>query len=111
MSKRFVEGIEVEASSGNVFADLSLPDADKLQIKSGLTVEIAKAIRERGLTQAEAAKRMGLTQPKVSSLLRGEFSNFSERKLMDCLNRLGYDIEIRVRETAAPVGHLVLTHA
>ena len=111
MSKRFVEGIEVEASSGNVFADLSLPDADKLQIKSELTVEIAKAIRERGLTQAEAAKRMGLTQPKVSSLLRGEFSNFSERKLMDCLNRLGYDIEIRVRETAAPVGHLVLTHA
>ena len=111
MSKRIVEGIEVEASSGNVFADLGLPDADKLQIKSGLTVEIAKAIRDRGFTQAEAAKRMGLTQPKVSSLLRGEFSNFSERKLMDCLNRLGYDIEIRVRETAAPVGHLVLTHA
>ncbi|MCB5364473.1 XRE family transcriptional regulator [Pusillimonas sp. CC-YST705] len=111
MSKRIVEGIDVEASSGNVFADLELPDADKLQIKSGLTVEIAKAICERGLTQAEAAKQMGLTQPKVSSLLRGEFSNFSERKLMDCLNRLGYDIEIRVRETAEPIGHLVLTHA
>lgn len=111
MSKRIVEGIEVEASTGNVFADLGLPDADKLQIKSGLTVEIAKAIRERGLTQAEAAERMGLTQPKVSSLLRGEFSNFSERKLMNCLNRLGYDIEIRVRKTPEPVGHLVLTHA
>lgn len=111
MSKRFVEGIEIEASSGNVFADLDLPEAGKLQIKSGLTVEIAKAIRERGFTQAEAAKRMGLTQPKVSSLLHGEFSNFSERKLMDCLNRLGYDIEIRVRETTEPVGHLVLTHA
>lgn len=111
MSKCIVEGIEVEASSGNVFADLGLPDADKLQIKSGLTVEIAKAIRERGFTQAEAAKRMGLTQPKVSSLLHGEFSNFSERKLMDCLNRLGYDIEIRVRETTEPIGHLVLSHA
>lgn len=111
MSKRFVEGIEIEASSGNVFADLDLPEAGKLQIKSGLTVEIAKAIRERGFTQAEAAKRMGLTQPKVSSLLHGEFSNLSERKLMDCLNRLGYDIEIRVRETTEPVGHLVLTHA
>lgn len=111
MNKRIVEGIEVEASSGNVFADLGLADADKLQIKSGLTVEIAKAIRERGLTQTEAAKRMGLTQPKVSSLLRGEFSNFSERKLMDCLNRLGYDIEIRVRDTTKPIGHLVLTHA
>lgn len=111
MSKRIVEGMAVEASSGNVFADLGLADADKLQIKSGLTVEIAKAIRERGLTQAEAAKRMGLTQPKVSGLLRGEFSNFSERKLMDCLNRLGYDIEIRVRKTPEPVGHLMLTHA
>lgn len=111
MNKRILEGIEVEVSSGNVFADLGLPDADKLKIKSGLTIEIAKAIRERGLTQAEAAKRMGLTQPKVSSLLHGELSNFSERKLMDCLNRLGYDIEIRVRETTEPIGHLVLTHA
>ncbi|GAB2885090.1 XRE family transcriptional regulator [Alcaligenaceae bacterium] len=111
MNKRIVEGVEVEVSSGNVFADLGLPDADKLQIKSGLTVEIAKAIRERGFTQVEAAERMGLTQPKVSSLLRGEFSNFSERKLMDCLNRLGYDIEIRVRKTPEPVGHLLLMHA
>ncbi|SHH11121.1 helix-turn-helix domain-containing protein [Pollutimonas bauzanensis] len=111
MNKRIIEGIEVEVGSSNVFADLDLPDADKLKIKSGLTVQIAKAICEQGLTQAEAANRMGLTQPKVSSLLRGEFSNFSERKLMDCLNRLGYDIEIRVRETTEPVGHLVLTHA
>ncbi len=111
MNKRIIEGIEVEVSSGNVFADLGLPDADKLKIKSGLTIEITKAIRERGLTQAEAANRMGLTQPKVSSLLHGEFSNFSERKLMDCLNRLGYNIEILVRETTEPVGHLVLTHA
>ncbi|WP_323025416.1 helix-turn-helix transcriptional regulator [Castellaniella sp.] len=110
MNKRIVAGVEVEASSGNVFADLGLPDAGNLQIKSGLTLEIAKAIRERGLTQVEAAKRMGLTQPKVLSLLRGEFSNFSERKLMDCLNRLGYDIEIRMRKTSSSVGHLVLTH-
>lgn len=111
MTKRIVAGIEIEAGSGNVFADLGLPDAEKLQIKSGLTTEIAKAIRERGLTQVEAAQRMGLTQPKVSSLLRGEFSNLSERKLMDCLNRLGYDIEIRLRKTPEAVGHLMLTHA
>ncbi|MFT4101660.1 MAG: helix-turn-helix transcriptional regulator [Burkholderiaceae bacterium] len=111
MKKRVVDGIEVEASSGNVFADLGLPDADKLKIKSGLTVEIVKAIRERGLTQAEAARRMGLTQPKVSALLHGKFSNFSERKLMDCLTRLGYDIEIRVRASDALVGHLMLTPA
>jgi Uncharacterized conserved small protein len=111
MNNRIIQGTEVETSSGNVFADLELPDADKLKIKSGLTIEITKAIRNRGLTQAEAAKRMGLTQPKVSSLLRGEFSNFSERKLMDCLTRLGYNIEIQVQETKESIGHLVLTNA
>jgi predicted XRE-type DNA-binding protein len=111
MTKRVVKGVEVESGSGNVFADLGLRDADKLKIKSGLVVEIAKAIRHLGLTQEAAARRMGITQPKVSDLLRGEFSNFSERKLMDCLNRLGYDIEIRVKPTSDPVGHLLLAVA
>lgn len=111
MKKRVVEGVEVWEGSGNVFADLGLPDADKLKIKSGLVIEIGKAIDRLQLTQQEAAKRMGLTQPKVSSMLRGDFSNLSERKLMDCLTRLGYDIEIKVRPTAAAVGHLVLSAA
>ena len=97
MKKRVIEGIKVEAGSGNVFADLGLPDAEKLKIKSGLVVEIVKAIRRLDLTQDEAARRMGLTQPKVSALLGGDFTNLSERKLMDCLNRIGYDIEIRVK--------------
>jgi predicted XRE-type DNA-binding protein len=111
MRKRTVNGIDVEFSSGNVFADLGLPDAEKLQIKSGLVIEITKAIRRLNLTQAEAAERMGITQPKVSALLRGEFSNLSERKLMDCLNRLGYDIEIKVRPATKRVGHLKLAIA
>ena len=111
MTKRIVEGLEVEAGSGNVFADLALPDADKLKIKSGLTIEITKAIHRLQLTQSEAAKRMGISQPKVSALLQGEFSNLSERKLMDCLNRLGYDIEIRVKPAAAPTGHLMFAVA
>ena len=89
MKRQLIDGIEVEAGSGNIFADLALPDADKLKIKSGLVVDIVKAIKRLDLTQAEAAERMGLTQPKVSALLRGEFSNFSERKLMECLNRIG----------------------
>jgi predicted XRE-type DNA-binding protein len=110
MKKRVVDGVEVETSTGNVFADLQLTEPDQLKIKSGLTFEIAQAIRAMGLTQARAAERMGLTQPKVSALLRGESSNFSERKLMDCLNRLGYDIEIRLHATQAPVGHLTLTY-
>ncbi|MDO8958817.1 MAG: helix-turn-helix transcriptional regulator [Rhodocyclaceae bacterium] len=111
MKKRIIDDVEVQRSSGNVFADLGLPDADKLKIKSGLVIEIRKAMRRLGLTQQEAAKRMGITQPKVSDMMRGDFSNLSERKLMDCLNRLGYDIEIKVKPAADSVGHLMLAIA
>ncbi len=92
MAKRIVEGMEVEISSGNVFADLDLPDSDKLKVKSGLVIEITRAVRRLALTQEEAGRRMGIPQPRVSGMLRGDFANLSERKLMDCLNRLGYDI-------------------
>jgi predicted XRE-type DNA-binding protein len=108
MKKRLVEGVEVRRSSGNVYADLGLPDAEELKIKTGLVIEIRKAMRRLDLTQQEAAKRMGITQPKVSGMMRGDFSNLSERKLMDCLTRLGYDIEISVRPARAAVGHLIL---
>ena len=111
MNKRMIDGVEVEMSSGNVFADVGLPDADKLKIKSGLVVEITKAVRNLALSQEEAGRRMGLPQPKLSRLLRGDFSNISERKLMDCLNRLGYDIEIKVKPANEPVGHLMLAVA
>ena len=111
MQERIIDGIEVQRSSGNVFADLGLPDAEKLKIKTGLVVEIRKAMRALGLTQQAAAKRMGISQPKVSGMMRGDFTNLSERKLMDCLNRLGYDIEIKVRPASAPIGHLMLATA
>ncbi len=108
MAKRKIDGIEIEASSGNVFADLGLPDAEKLKIKSGLVIEITRAVRRLGLTQEEAGLRMGIPQPKVSGMLRGDFTNLSERTLMECLNRLGYDIEIRVRPAATPAGQRTL---
>jgi predicted XRE-type DNA-binding protein len=106
-----IEGIEIETSSGNVFADLGLADAEKLKIKSGLVIEITRAVRRLGLTQEEAGRRMGVAQPKVSGMMRGDFANLSERKLMECLNRLGYDIEIKVRPAAEPIGHLTLAIA
>ena len=108
MQKRIIEGVEVQRSSGNVFADLRLSDAEKLKIKTGLVVEIRKAMRALEITQQAAAKRMGIPQPKVSGMMRGDFTNLSERKLMDCLNRLGYDIEIKVRPASEPVGRLTL---
>ncbi len=110
MHKRIIEGLEVQRGSGNVFADLGLPNAEKLKIKTGLVVEIRKAIRARGLTQQAAAARMGIPQPKVSGMMRGDFANLSERKLMECLIRLGYDIEIKLRPTAEPIGHLTLAN-
>ena len=94
-----------------MYADLALPDAEKLKIKTGLVIEIRKAMRRLELTQQEAVKRMGITQPKVSDMMGGDFSNLSERKLMDCLNRLGYDIEIKVKPTSEAVGHLMLAIA
>ena len=111
MAKRMIEGIEVEVRSSNVFADLGLPDAEKFKIKSGLVIEITRAMRRLHLTQKAAAQQMGIPQPKVSAMLHGDFSNLSERKLMDCLNRLGYDIEIKLKPTSAPVGHLILAFA
>ena len=111
MEKRIIDGVEVQRSSGNVYADLGLADAEKLKIKTGLVIEIRKAMRQLELTQQAAAKRMGITQPKVSDMMRGDFTNLSERKLMDCLNRLGYDIEIKVKPAAESVGHLMLAVA
>lgn len=85
MKTRLVSGVEVHRGSANVFADLGLVDAEKLKIKTGLVIEIRKAMTSRGLTQQVAAKRMGISQPKVSDMMRGDFTNLSERKLMDCL--------------------------
>ena len=68
---------------------MGLHGADKLKIKSGVVIEITRAIRKLGLTQEEAGRRMGIPQPKVSAMLRGDFSELSERRLMDSLNHLG----------------------
>jgi predicted XRE-type DNA-binding protein len=76
---------------------LGLAGAEKLKIKTSLVIEIRKVIRSLGMTQQEVAKRMGIAQPKVADKMRGDFTNLSERKLMDCLTRLGHNIEIKVR--------------
>ena len=83
MKTKIINGVEVTTGSANIFADLGLEDAEKLKIKTGLVIKIMKAMRSQELTQQEAAKRMGITQPKVSEMMRGNFTNLSERKLMD----------------------------
>jgi predicted XRE-type DNA-binding protein len=94
--------LKVTPSSGNVFADLGLPDADQLLVKADLVIEITRVIEERGLTQAQAAEILGVDQPKVSALARGRIDGFSLERLYRFLNALGRDVEIVVRP--APKG-------
>jgi predicted XRE-type DNA-binding protein len=88
---------KIEKSSGNVYADLSLPDAGEMLVKAQLALNIARIIKRRRLTQKDAAGIMGLSQAKVSDMLRGRFRGISEAKMLDCLTALGNDIEIRLK--------------
>jgi predicted XRE-type DNA-binding protein len=88
---------ESTPSSGNVFADLNLPQADDLLAKAELAAKIIAEIQRRRLTQSQAAAILGIDQPKVSSLKQGKLSGFSIERLMRLLLLLGRDIEIRVK--------------
>ena len=88
--------IAIEAGSTNVYADLGRPDADEMLVKAQLASRIGEIIKRRRLTQVAAAEITGLPQPKLSSLLRGQFRGVSEAKMLTCLTRLGRDVQIVV---------------
>jgi predicted XRE-type DNA-binding protein len=94
MSKREVQGVDVEMGTGNVYADLGYADADEMLIKAQLVAKIVEIINRKGFTQTQAAELLGMPQPKLSNLLRGRFRGFSERRLMDCLTKLARDVQI-----------------
>ena len=94
----------VERGSGNVFADLGFPDADAHFVKAELVSRIDDIVRDRGLTQTAAAQLMGLSQPDVSRLLRGDFHEYSLERLFRLLNALGRDIDIVVRQPRSADG-------
>lgn len=96
MSKK----IQVEQSSGNVFADIGLSNPEERLAKADLAIRITETIRARRLTQTEAARMLKIDQPKISRLLRGQLSGFSTERLMHFLTMLGRDVEIAVK--AAP---------
>lgn len=102
------EKLEYTVSSGNVFADLGLPEAEELQAKADLAIQISRIIEELGLTQAKAAEILGIDQPKVSALVRGRLSGFSMERLYRFLNALGRDIEIVVRPKPRTKRHATL---
>ena len=86
--------IEANVSSGNVFADLGLPDSEERMLKAGIVIELRRLIKERELTQVKAAKLVGVSQPDLSHLLRGDFEDYSAERLMKMLTAFEQDIEI-----------------
>jgi predicted XRE-type DNA-binding protein len=89
--------VKVEAGSSNIFADLGLPDADTHFLKAQLVSEIYRLTNERNLTQAEAGKLMGITQPEVSRMFKGRFREYSVERLMGFLTSFDRDVEIVAR--------------
>ncbi|MFZ0465534.1 MAG: helix-turn-helix transcriptional regulator, partial [Candidatus Acidiferrales bacterium] len=94
--------IEVEEGSGNVFADIGLPNPEERLAKADLAIRISEVIRERQLTQSQAARLLKIDQPKISRLLRGQLSGFSTERLMHFLKLLGRDVEITVKPAPRP---------
>jgi predicted XRE-type DNA-binding protein len=86
----------------DVYAELGFPDAGEMLVKAQLVVKIAEILRERGWSQQQSAKILGLTQPKLSKMLRGQFRGISEIKMMDCLVRLGRGVRIVVGPDSEP---------
>jgi predicted XRE-type DNA-binding protein len=80
----------------NVYAELGFPDAGEMLVKAQLVVKIAEILRQRGWSQQQSAKVLGLSQPRLSKMLRGQFRGISEMKMMDCLIRLRHGVKIVV---------------
>ena len=89
---------KIKISSGNVYVDLGDSQADEMLVKARLAFKIGEIIKQRQLTQVEAADLLGLTQPKLSGLLRGQLRGVSQSKMLVCLNRLGRDAQIAIRK-------------
>ena len=97
--RRVVRGIPIEQGSGNVYTDLGYRDSESMLVKARLAGKIAEIVERRALTQTRAAEILGLTQPKVSALLKGRFRGISEHRLLECLTRLGRDVHIVIKPT------------
>ena len=93
--------VKYEIGSGNVFADLGLPDAGQELLKARLTYEIYNIINQRKLTQQQAAQILGVSQSYVSDLKRNRSGRFSVGKLFQFLNALDMDVEVRLRRHSA----------
>ncbi len=92
------EDTEIFVGAGNVFEDLGYPNPGEAQAKADLSLQIYQTIKNRKLTQKQAAKIMGIDQPKVSDIIRGKLSKYTIDRLMRYLLLLGRDVEIHVKK-------------
>jgi predicted XRE-type DNA-binding protein len=99
LRKTDMKRVRTEKSSGNIFADLGLPHPEQELLKAKLTLQIYRLIKQRGITQTDAGKILGIKQPHVSALMRNRAGAFSVERLMEFLTALGQDVEITVRPT------------
>jgi predicted XRE-type DNA-binding protein len=90
------------AGSGNIFADLNLPDAETHFLKAQIVSEIYRLTKERKLTQVRAGKRMGISQPEVSRMFKGHFREYSIERLMEFLTLFDRDVEIVAKPHKKP---------
>lgn len=96
---------EITEGTGNVFADLGLPEAGERQTKTRLAMAVNAILKARRYKQAETAAILGIPQPKVSALVNYRLDHFSVEKLMRFLNALDQDVEIVIRPSREAVGH------
>jgi predicted XRE-type DNA-binding protein len=94
------ERIKITRGSGNVFADLGLPNPEERLAKAQLALKISEIIERRGLTQRAAARLMGVDQPKVSHILHGRLADYSTERLIGFVRALGRDIDIVIGKAA-----------
>lgn len=98
--------IAVGEGSGNIFADLGLPNPERELLKARLTLQIFKIVKARALTQAQTGKILGIKQPHASALMRKRAGNFSVGRLMEFLTALGQDVRIMVKPTRKAKGEM-----
>ena len=97
-----------EESSGNVFADLGLENADEMLMRGKIGIQVIRLLRHRSLNQREIAELLAIAQPEVDCLMKGEFQRFSEGKLLMFLKRLDTEITLHIRVRKDYVGVAVL---
>lgn len=103
--------IKITESTGNVFNDLGLVNADELQAKSALARQISIAIKEKKLKQREAEEITGVNQGDISKIINGHCDRFSIDRLFRMLLKLGQDIEINFHPSRSDLGHISFMQA